>query len=233
MPTNPLNPDQSRGPNVGELAYFSSVGPLRDGEQAPDVTAPGLMIMSTLSSDYRPPEQAQPFLRKGGSYIINNGTSMASPHVAGAVALMLQANPNLTPDDVRGILGNSSAQDNHTGNVPNDEFGYGKLDVLAALVGPPATPGSEEMPDEMKLANYPNPFNPVTTVQFLLPESEQVNITVYNSIGQVVERLVVDEHLEAGVHEVNFDGSGFSSGVYLLRLEAGSEEFTHQMTLIR
>lgn len=233
VPTNPLDPDQSRGPNVGELAYFSSVGPLRDGEQAPDVTAPGFMVMSTLSSDFRPPEGALPFVRKGGRYIINNGTSMAAPHVAGAVALMLQVNPNLTSDNVRGILEFSSAQDNHTGNVPNNEFGYGKLDVLAALVEEPVFAGSEENPEEAELTNYPNPFNPVTTVQFSLPESDQVSISIYNSIGQVVKRIAVDEQMEAGTHEVEFDGSGLSSGVYLLRLEAGGDQITQQMTLIK
>jgi hypothetical protein len=80
--------------------------------------------------------------------------------------------------------------------------------------------------------NYPNPFNPATTIKFALPESQVVKITVFNSIGEQVTK-VVDEYMEAGSHEVNFSASNLASGVYLYRLEAGKYVQTKKMMLIK
>jgi hypothetical protein len=68
--------------------------------------------------------------------------------------------------------------------------------------------------------NYPNPFNPATTIRYGLPVRSTVNLAVFNALGQQVRELVRGEE-EAGFHEVRFDGSGISSGVYFYRLRAG------------
>ncbi len=65
--------------------------------------------------------------------------------------------------------------------------------------------------------NYPNPFNPSTTIRFELPVSSDVRLGVYDVLGREVSALV-NERRDAGVHEVKFDGSGLSSGVYFYRL---------------
>lgn len=68
-------------------------------------------------------------------------------------------------------------------------------------------------------ANYPNPFNPSTTIKYGLSEQARVNLTVYNIIGRRVATLVSTSQ-QAGFYEVNFDGQGLASGLYIARLEA-------------
>jgi hypothetical protein len=82
------------------------------------------------------------------------------------------------------------------------------------------------------LANYPNPFNPATTIRYGLAARGHVLLTVFNTLGQEVARLV-DEGREAGYHEVRFDARSLSSGVYLYRLVAGAYVHTHKMLLVR
>ena len=69
------------------------------------------------------------------------------------------------------------------------------------------------------LQNYPNPFNPSTTIRYGLPNRSQVTLTVFNTLGQQVAQLINGE-MEAGFHEVKFDGAELSSGVYFYRLQA-------------
>lgn len=80
--------------------------------------------------------------------------------------------------------------------------------------------------------NYPNPFNPATNIQFSIPSSGEVNLTVYNLLGQKVATLI-SEKLSAGSHTVNFDASQLSSGIYLYRLSSGNQVMTKKMTLIK
>ena len=83
-------------------------------------------------------------------------------------------------------------------------------------------------PAEFSLAsNYPNPFNPATTIQYALPHAADVQLTVYNVVGQVVRTLVA-EHQSAGRYLVAWDatddsGHSLSAGIYFYRLQAGGE----------
>jgi hypothetical protein len=80
--------------------------------------------------------------------------------------------------------------------------------------------------------NYPDPFNPATTIRYALPEAGAVRLVVYNALGQEVAHLV-EGLVAAGTHEVVFDGQGLPSGVYLYRLEAGTFVQTRRMTLVK
>ena len=103
---------------AGQLSDFSSCGPTRDGRQAPTLAAPGDEIMSAM------PEPAK--------FAATKGTSMSAPLVAGAVALMLQLNKDLTAEQVRKILIDTARHDDQTGPKDSDQWGAGKLDVEKA-----------------------------------------------------------------------------------------------------
>lgn len=95
-------------------------------------------------------------------------------------------------------------------------------------------PISSEIPVSFALhQNYPNPFNPSTKIRFEIPGNEkQAKLTVYNSLGQEVA-VLFDEELQPGVYEYSFDGSGYPSGVYFYRLEAGEFNETKRMVLVK
>jgi hypothetical protein len=80
--------------------------------------------------------------------------------------------------------------------------------------------------------NYPNPFNPATNVEFSLPATSQVQLKVYNMLGQEVATLV-NGTVVAGHHTVSFDGSHLASGIYLYRLVTGSYVHTMKMVLLK
>lgn len=89
------------------------------------------------------------------------------------------------------------------------------------------------LPAEFNLAqNYPNPFNPTTTIQYSIPKSVNVEIKVYDVLGNEVATLV-NEEKPAGVYEVEFDASNLSSGVYFYKISAGSFNETKKMILLR
>jgi len=80
--------------------------------------------------------------------------------------------------------------------------------------------------------NYPNPFNPATTIKYELPKSSEVKLGVYDLLGREVS-VLVNEKKDAGVHEVRFDGSGLSSGVYFYRLTVGDFVATKRLLLLQ
>lgn len=89
------------------------------------------------------------------------------------------------------------------------------------------------IPDELKLdQNYPNPFNPVTMIRYQLPEAKNVTLEIYALNGRKITTLI-NETVEAGYHQVSFDGSSLASGTYIYRLKAGNVVETRPMMLIK
>ena len=116
---------------LGSISSFSSRGPvLVDGTSLtkPDITAPGSMIISARSMSVAPSMQTISENR-----MIMQGTSMAAPHVTGVVALMLEVNPSLTPDQVKDYLARAARADEFTGQLPNDSWGHGKIDAVGSV----------------------------------------------------------------------------------------------------
>lgn len=82
------------------------------------------------------------------------------------------------------------------------------------------------------LQNYPNPFNPVTKFEFSLPGSGHVEIIIYDAAGRIAE-VLINEELKAGVYQAEWNGSGFSSGVYFYKLITKEYTETRKMILVK
>jgi subtilisin family serine protease len=132
---------RSASQTVGNYAFFTSPGPTADGRQKPDISADGYYLYSSRSSDI---SDATIFSYGTGSNALNAGatqsfygglagTSMATPVVTGSVALLLQANRNLTASQIKTYLAQSASHDSFTGAGWDAHFGNGKLNVPATL----------------------------------------------------------------------------------------------------
>ncbi len=82
------------------------------------------------------------------------------------------------------------------------------------------------------LGNYPNPFNPTTSLQFAIGSRQFVSLKVYDVLGKEIVTLV-NEEKEAGEYAVEFDGANLTSGIYYYRLEAGIFSETRKMVLLK
>jgi len=120
-------------PVLGTIAPFSAQGPRRDGVQKPDIAAPGMGIASALSATHA---VGAAWTVPDGQHFILQGTSMASPHVTGVIALMLESFGPLSHSEVLAQLRSTARADEATGSVPNPIWGHGKLDAAGATAFP-------------------------------------------------------------------------------------------------
>lgn len=127
----------SPGEIRGKLAASSSKGPTRTGLIKPEVAASGAVTNSTYPLfliDYFVANNLDTALALGGMHYRNGGTSMSSPVVAGVAALFLEQCPKASSSDFNTALINAAYSDSFTGTLPNNAFGYGKLDGFATLL---------------------------------------------------------------------------------------------------
>jgi hypothetical protein len=129
----------------------------------------------------------------------------------------------------------------HAAKVPADPFEIiDRGPIAAKQKGEPRfaivkleETSTRELPNRVTLfQNFPNPFNPATTIRYALPEAANVKLEVFDLTGRRVA-LLVNERAEAGTHTVSFDASNLSSGLYLYRLTAGNSVLNRSLTLIK
>ncbi len=122
---------------VGDLSSFSSYGPTVDGRIKPEITAPGCLIISAVSNnDASGTLMYADYNEKNGRnnmYGYMQGTSMASPFVAGIVATWLQAYPQLTPEQLHEIVEATARKDSFTSAEADSNWGYGKINAVEGL----------------------------------------------------------------------------------------------------
>ena len=121
---------------VGQIDAASSIGPTRRGLTKPEIASTGRYVMSTTSeavATWAIGAGGSAYIGEGGKHLLKNGTSMASPVVAGIALLYLEKCPNATMSEIRAAILNTAKQDVFTGVVPNNSYGYGKADAFAAL----------------------------------------------------------------------------------------------------
>jgi subtilisin family serine protease len=191
----------------GVRTGFSSVGPTTSSPPhiKPDVMGQGSLV---YCASYTDPT----------GYIYSGGTSHSCPLVAGVAALMLSANPNLTPMQVVDALRSTASRSTH----PDNEYGWGIVNAPAAInMNPSLLPTSYGLKQ-----NFPNPFNAGTTITYDLPNSSSVTLKIFDVLGREVRTLVNDIQ-SAGNRRLLWDardsrGAAVASGVYFYRLTATS-----------
>ena len=125
----------------------------------------------------------------------------------------------------------------------NDKMYYYKIEQVdvngqAAFIGPIALDRTETVPIDYVLSqNFPNPFNPSTTIKYYLTEDAQVSLTVFNLLGKRIRVLAEGQH-QAGLYSVSWDGRDdnghvMGSGIYFYELDTGENVYTRKMTIIR
>lgn len=124
-------------------------------------------------------------------------------------------------------------QDNRLLNKQSNENEEGRF-VIAVTPAEAQREERDDTPNAVKLnPNYPNPFNPTTTISYTLDQDARVEVTIWNIVGQKVATLV-DEVVEAGEHEEVWNASDMPSGMYITQLEVnGTVEAIRKMTLIK
>jgi len=291
----------------GELASFSSPGPTYDGRTKPEVCAMGVDTYC-----------ASPYNLNGFTNV--GGTSLSTPLVGGASALLVQAHPNWPPMMVREALMMTASNAGH----PNNDYGWGIIDVLAAaqysfppviqsvqpdsdtvyvfvdstvtfivdaadedgdpllfsfyvdtvlaeendtgffnfiptevaeytiyvtvedligfqdnaswvVIGQPQNSiggGSNLLLDNFYLEAHPNPFNSRTIVDFSLPQSGKVNLSLYNINGSLI-CTIAEGTYPAGQHSITVEGKEIASGVYFLRMSCQGKSDALKLLLLR
>ena len=126
------------GTGLSKISSFSSYGPTSDERWKPDIAAPGAYLVSSVSGKdetFKPSDYIAltHYNSKENYYAAMQGTSMSSPFVAGVVALMLEVNPTLTPEEIKEILAFTAKKDTYTNSAGIYQAGNGKIDAYAAI----------------------------------------------------------------------------------------------------
>lgn len=188
----------------GNLAPFSSHGPTVDGRIKPDIAGPGLVVGAALSSydsafmptgvDYSSVQTVftNPSNGKDYAYGMLMGTSMSSPAVAGIVAMMLQANPNLTPTQVQNAIAQTALLDNYTGNLTamgNNLWGHGKVNAYAAIKKSLQLLSVNETGSPKFYATvFPNPNEGTFTVAIDCVNNGDATIQIMDMMGKIISK---------------------------------------------
>lgn len=219
---------------INAIASFSSKGPTADGRFKPDISAPGNVIVSSVSrfdSGYTATsiETVSGLTDSVNSWYFAamQGTSMSAPMVTGIIALWLQANPNLTVAQIKTILQNTSITDSDTGTgsaIPNNTWGRGKINAYAGIQYINQFLNVDTFDTTNNFIVYPNP----TSSKIFITSKENVSsYEIYNTLGQKVlegrfnkvldqEELDLTE-LQSGLYILNFKGKKVNKTVRIVK----------------
>ena len=242
----------SRYATAGALSVFSNIGPsLNTKSVKPTVVAPGALIDAAINqysstysggiekNDYttakktiKIPNPNIPIITtdKHYYYALNAGTSMAAPAVSGIIALWLEANPDLTYEQVLEIIKETSTQDDFTAQGGQTSWGYGKIDAYKGLVK------ALQLANNTGIGEVLNSEAPVTIKMnhnqwnVLFNTSETfANIRVCDLNGRLVEQRKLQSP-QRGQEEV-ISLEGYPTGVYLINIETTKSTITRKVVV--
>ena len=204
--------------NSGNRSSFSSVGPTADGRIKPDLMAMG-------SSNYVACNSSNTCYSSWGS-----GTSWSCPMAAGAAALLLEADPSLTPMQLAELMKNTASQSTN----PDNLYGWGIVNTYSALQSLLTGNNDDDQHPETfyLLQNYPNPFNPSTKIRFTVPERSNVKLSIHDVLGNEIG-VLLNEEVNPGIQEIELNGANLASGVYLVRMIANNYQQTIKISLLK
>ena len=216
---------------AGEVSRFSSYGTLADGRNLPDICAPGASVISSVNTycvtnpdmGYTPAALQAELKKDKKTYYWHQslGTSMATPVVAGAIALWLEANPSLTYKDVVRIIKETAVKDDFVKNTGDPvQWGAGKFDAYAGLkqvLKEKAANGIQGIKANEKETSILT-MTGTRSFTVFLANAKQLNVRAYTLSGQLVHTNI------AQGNETNIDASAWEKGVYLIQVNGSSAQ---------
>jgi len=180
-----------------------------------------------------PPKAPEPGLdvRSSAGYAISRQHSdqIEITSTSWPIEVTMTAPENSDPDYIYRITGKNSTDEVHFNLNPGQTIRINsELENLILE----RVHIDETIQEYFVYPNYPNPFNPITSIQYQLPEQSHVLVDVYNIAGQRVSTLV-NQQQQAGMYTIQFDGSYHASGIYFVRFQAGSFSQIQKLTLIK
>ncbi len=210
------------------IAKFSSKGPTVDGRIKPNISAPGYDVPSSLNNKQMADWMLDKTLlksvfRKDTQYwAAFNGTSMAAPHVTGIVALMLEANPKLNAAQAKDILESTADEDNSTGAIPNNSYGFGRVNAYDALIKTLQTSGINSYNKQQGIGFTPNPANNI--LNFYNQEEDNASIEILDLQGRSVKSFSLLSKQNSSI-----DISDIQSGIYIVNITIRGEFFAYKL----
>ncbi len=216
----------------GNIAYFSSYGPLMDGTIKPEICAPGYNICSSVSSftttSFSNVVTSVSFGGRTYKFVRLSGTSMSGPLVTGVVALMLEADSTLTAAEIKTILQETAREDIITGDLSETgdiRWGWGKVDALHAIYRVLGVEGMTEILTDEKVLLYPNPASDQVCI-LAVDGNVKKEIDVFSADGRLIRsgklsdnNMFSVEELPAGMYFVRFELDGKTLSMRFLVIE--------------
>ena len=209
--------------SLGTRSGFSSQGPTADGRIKPDVAAMGSSVRRASTNT---------------GYSNGNGTSFASPMVAGVACQMLQVNPDLNPIELLDLMRETASLGKLGAGNENNLLGWGIIDADAAITRAEqlitSTENETPIPDAFEIGSpYPNPFSDQTVFEIRAPANAGVaRLSVYNLLGQRVD-VPFEGPLNPGVNQIVFRAAMLPAGLYLYTLEGDRVSHSGKVVVVR